>query len=581
MERTVPRTGSEEIELYIRTYYSLLRSTSEVAIGALVEAHAAMNSSLHVEADSATPDISAFLYCANRLPACIMDVRLVLLGQTQDVFSRRGYQQVEEWQEVLAPARRRRMLYDGDETLAVYIASRSDIDDLIPMLTAFQIEWHKLHTLIRSSGQMKSFLAEQAASGALPDDDMLETLAGGLGIPLGDVERLHALWGDALAARLHRIAEHDKKFAVKQLAGSFADYRKATQEWWLHVAGSVPEIDFSACPVYFVSSNTHSIVNLCSGHALRLKDDLLSFIEQTGHEALLAEYHDIEARHVPSSRENFLYYTLRQFLNANGDQARDERLADERAVGIQRIPSHHTFDVDAQVIQLSALRPDWIDPRLCLDGIDRLADSSAVILNIDYPLGMAAYQLLSQVAQSVGVLAGVYVMGKAATLNGRIGDVMIPQVVHDEHSRNTYLFDNCFDAADVTPHLVYGNVLDTQKAVTVRSTILQNPTYMGVFYREGYSDIEMEAGPYLSACYESIRPIRYPINEIVTLYNAPFEIGFLHYASDKPLREGRTLGAGGLSYRGMDPTYATSIAILRRVIAREIEVQTQREPQGA
>jgi hypothetical protein len=30
MERTVPTTGSEEIELYIRTYYSLLRTTDEV-----------------------------------------------------------------------------------------------------------------------------------------------------------------------------------------------------------------------------------------------------------------------------------------------------------------------------------------------------------------------------------------------------------------------------------------------------------------------------------------------------------------------------------------------------------------------
>ena len=112
-------------------------------------------------------------------------------------------------------------------------------------------------------------------------------------------------------------------------------------------------------------------------------------------------------------------------------------------------------------------------------------------------------------------------------------------------------------------------------------TFLQNPTYTGVFYREGYTDIEMEAGPYLSAIYESVRPIRYPGNEIVTLYNAPFEIGFLHYASDMPLREGKTLGAGSLSYRGMDPTYATSVSILRRIIAREIEALAEGERQGA
>ncbi len=30
MERTVPRTDSDEIDLYVRTYYSLLRSSGEV-----------------------------------------------------------------------------------------------------------------------------------------------------------------------------------------------------------------------------------------------------------------------------------------------------------------------------------------------------------------------------------------------------------------------------------------------------------------------------------------------------------------------------------------------------------------------
>src|SRR3989304_4334491 len=101
-----------------------------------------------------------------------------------------------------------------------------------------------------------------------------------------------------------------------------------------------------------------------------------------------------------------------------------------------------------------------------------------------------------------GEAGGVYTLGKAAALNGRIGDVLMPSVVHDEQSRNTFLFRNCFSASDVTDHLVYGTALDNQKAVTVRGTFLQTPRYMDVFYREGYTDIEMEAGPYLSAVYE-------------------------------------------------------------------------------
>ena len=48
MIRTVPETTSEGIELYIRTYYSLLRSSGDVRIRSLEETHEGMRSSLHL-----------------------------------------------------------------------------------------------------------------------------------------------------------------------------------------------------------------------------------------------------------------------------------------------------------------------------------------------------------------------------------------------------------------------------------------------------------------------------------------------------------------------------------------------------
>jgi hypothetical protein len=148
---------------------------------------------------------------------------------------------------------------------------------------------------------------------------------------------------------------------------------------------------------------------------------------------------------------------------------------------------------------------------------------------------------------------------------------MIPYVIHDEHSRNTYLYNNCFTAADVAPYLVHGTTLDNQKSISVRGTFLQNERYMDVFYREGYTDIEMEGGPYLSAVYEAVRPTRHPTNEIVTLYadTVPFDMGIIHYASDTPLSKGRNLGAQRLSYFGVDSTYAATVAILRRILTLE------------
>jgi len=136
---------------------------------------------------------------------------------------------------------------------------------------------------------------------------------------------------------------------------------------------------------------------------------------------------------------------------------------------------------------------------------------------------------------------------------------------------NTYMFNNVFTASDIAPYLQYGTVLDNQKAVSVLGTFMQNSRIMDVIYREGYTDIEMEAGPYLSAVCEMVRPKRHPKNEIVNLYQTPFDLGILHYASDTPLSKGQNLGAGTLSLTGMDPTYGSGIAILRRIFSKEID----------
>ncbi len=561
MERTVPYTASEEVELYLRTYYSLLRSTSEVQIRTLEEVHSGMNSLLHTGARSESPDMSAFIYSLLRLPDCIHKARTIVLGQSVKVFSREGFGDIESWQVVTARARRRRCYYDGDDTIACIIASRSDIDDVVPMLTAYQIEWNKLHWLLnRIPGGIGGMDAQ--------DPLQLENLAGELRMSLDDLSRLQLIWGDDFCATIELIKANRVSFHVRLLSGSLSDYRRATHAWWQHIEKKAK--GFLDRPIYFVSSNTHSLVNLVTGFALNHRNELVEYLENSKDSSLLQEWLDIQQENVPSSKENFFYYLLKKLLQtSSGESFRKYRDEYEKGCGVIRIDSEHYFDVDVQVIDISKLDATSMDGRLCDTGGECLSDSDAIILNIDYPLGLGAYHILSKVSEHATEVLGVYILGKAATLNGVIGDVMIANVVHDEHSRNTYIFPNAFSAADIAPYLVYGTVLDNQKSVTVRGTILQNADYMDVFYREGYTDIEMEAGPFLSAVYEMFRPNRYPVDEIVNLYHIPFDLGVLHYASDTPLSKGRNLGASTLSYFGMDPTYATSIAILRKIFSLE------------
>ncbi|GJM41290.1 MAG: hypothetical protein DHS20C20_15720 [Ardenticatenaceae bacterium] len=569
MDRTVPTSGNEEINLYLRTYYSLLRSSREVQIKTLIEAHKRMNSALHVAADEPQPDMAAFIYAILRMPDCLEKLRLVIMGQSEQVFAQHGFPDIESWQQVNAPGRRRRSFFDGKDQLAVYIASRSDIDDLVPILVAYQIERQKLQHLLNKKNVIKELARIRDSKGGIPSGNSLVRLSHMTEIPAEDLGRLAQVWGKETAEKFLNIANTKYELSILSLAGSLADYKRATRRWWRNVELHLPDIFMPDQPVYFVSSNTHSLPNLLSGFALHIEEQIHAYIRESGSDDLHREYHDILDQNVPSSRENFLYYALKK-LEQKHQEVTAARLAAEQEIGLVRIPSEHAFDIEVQVIQLNKINLDRMDGRLLLPGIEALQDSRALIINIDYPLGMAAYQVLTEIARNIAEVRGVYIMGKSATLNGRIGDVMIPSVVHDEHSLNTYLFDNCFAADDVAPYLVYGTVMDNQKAITVPGTFLQNEGYMSVFYQEGYTDMEMEAGPFLSGIYEMVRPKRHPSNELVNLYNSPFPVGILHYASDTPFSKGKNLGSQNLSYFGMDPTYATMAAILRAIFETEL-----------
>src|SRR5262249_23612642 len=155
--------------------------------------------------------------------------------------------------------------------------------------------------------------------------------------------------------------------------------------------------------------------------------------------------------------------------------AAEQFAAEEHAAGMTTMSPPFGPDVDAQVIELKKLKPERIDRRLAdLPALDTLAQSDALILNIDYPLRQGGYFLQRALARNVGALLGLYVMGKGATLTGRIGDILLCNIVAYDRTATTYLLHNCFNAEDVERYLVYGTALDNQRAASLRGTFLQN-----------------------------------------------------------------------------------------------------------
>jgi hypothetical protein len=316
----------------------------------------------------------------------------------------------------------------------------------------------------------------------------------------------------------------------------------------------------------------HSLVNLLSGSAQARQGEIIDYVQRSDSELLRAEYEAITSDRVRSSMENFLYYAAKKYVTdpLSGDAAM-HFAAEEQAAGMTTLHVPLGPDVDAQVIELSKLRPERLDRRLAdLPQLDRLARSDAVILNIDYPLGQTGYFLQRALARNVGALLGLYVMGKGATLTGRVGDILLCNIVADERTATTYLLHNCFNAEDVERYLVYGTALDNQRAASARGTFLQNWGYLDSLHRAGNNLVEMEAGPYLEAFTELMLPERAPHGEMVNLVGAPVDLGFVHYASDTPYSKGQTLGERNLSYFGMDSTYAAALAIARRILNCEV-----------
>ena len=555
---TTLRQASDEVELYHRTYTTLLRSSGETMLRVLEPSHAAMNSSLHSLAhDMEAPDLGAFLYALRRLPASIWQARVIVVGQEAEAFARAGIGRIEDWEAVEAPARRRRWFDSGKGTLAVLLASTSDLDDAIPTLVAYQLEWNKLHALLRSAD--------------LPEDPEPLDVADTIGGTEADWTRVRESWPDGLGAFVDEVRDRKLNLRLRMLGGSQSGYARLTRRWWAPIRATLTDQGLSDRPIYFVSSNLHSLVNLLTTKAGASEGEIVDFVESRGPDYLVDELERFRSGRTEGSWENFLYYAARLFYETQPEDgpAWERRRKHERELGVTHLSSRTGLRVSTQVMELAKLDPSVLDSRLGPIDAERLAHAPGVVVNIEYPLGLAAYNILREITTAHDTLRGVYVLGKAATLNADVGDVLISGVIHDEHSGSTYWLDNAFSFDDIAPYLVFGSGLDNQRAVTVKSTFLQNRNYLDFYYREAYTVVEMEAGPFCNAVYEIADADRYPQGEAVNFAKLPIDLGIIHYASDTPYTQARTLGARGLSYYGVDSTYASSVAIMRRILALE------------
>src|SRR3954454_5827542 len=359
--------SSDEVELYHRTYTTLLRSSGETLLRVLEPSHAAMNSSLHALAhDLEQPDLGAFLYSLRRLPASIWRASVIVMGQESEVFARAGFGRIEDWEAVEAPARRRRWYDSGKGTLAVLLASTSDLDDAIPSLVAYQLEWNKLRGLLRGA--------------ELPEEPEPLDMAEAVGGSEEDWKRMRESWPDGLGAFVRELRARRLTLRIRMLGGSQSGYSRLTRRWWAPVRATITDKALSDRPMYFVSSNTHSLVNLVTAGAGASEDEIVGYVEKHGPDYLRDELERFRTSRKTGSWENFLYYGARLFYGAEPEDgpAWERRRHHERQLGVNHISSRTGLRVSAQVIEVDKLNAAGLDSRVGPIDSERLARCPAV-----------------------------------------------------------------------------------------------------------------------------------------------------------------------------------------------------------
>ncbi len=539
--------SDDDIEIFIRSYRDYLKNEGLFKVSNFFSLYRKINSSLHLKVNKDEIDFATFTYCFLRLPKIIYKVKRVVLAQTDEIFFREGYK-IAFWQEVDAAARRRKMVFDGEETLGVFINSVTDVDDLVCLLTAYQIEWNKINQKIEKLKleTKKTNLKAIKEKLKINDEDWL---------------RLEKIWKKDSFRWWQLLEKVNLDFSIKLLRGSYVDYKKATQKWFDNILKKTQYNNFSSAPLYFISSNTHSLVNVITRWVNQYESILINYLKEKRLDDLLKYWQVISKENHKGSKENFLWYVLKKFEVDHPD-FKKKRKEYELSIGIDYIPADHYLDINAQIINLKKLGQE--------KKIGFLKKSDAFIINIDYPLGFGAYMVLSTVLDNVNCLKGVYILGKASFLNGNLGDIGLPNFVYDTHSKNSFIIKNAFSPRSFYDHFK-GSILNNQKVISVKGTFLQTEKMLNEYFREGFNIVEMENGPYLNALSEIDNYHRYPEGKLINLTRIPLDLGIIHYASDNPFTKAITLGTRNLGYEGVDATYNSSLIIFRRVLELERE----------
>lgn len=490
-------------------------------------------------------ELSGLLYVIDRLPMGIDECRFINLTSDE------GYGNSHF--KPIVPSKRRRNCYRIDEEqMNIEITrGRSEIYDILTHLTFLFIESHKImrRVMIDEKGRvtrdwkkLEAAVQQKELTQAEREVALTHT-ANILGRTFDQVTSIYPQFSTpGNNERFLEIIYNLGKLAIDEVVNNnkrIVTFSPVLRErlghhihgevWANNIKENLAKNGLLNREIHIISANMHSVMNTLFA-PLALKEEL------------------------KQKPLNSIYEELSNSANGNLRNKVTETALEH---GMYYLEDKSGTNINVQIFDTA--KTNYAENRF-----QTKTEDAPVIVVMDYAFGEQAYETMDELLKPFETgskkihlnVGSISIMGKAGILEGRKGDIMIPNAHLFEGTADNYPFENELKKEDLAGQ---GMDICSGAMITVLGTSLQNKDILRFFHQSTWNVIglEMEGAHYQKAI-QAASKLRGNIKEDV-------KIRYAYYASDNPLETGSTLASGGLGTAGVKPTYLITEKIIEQI----------------
>ncbi len=490
-------------------------------------------------------ELSGLLYVIDRLPIGIEECRFINLTSDE------GYGNSHF--KPIIPSKRRRNCYriDQEQMNIEVTRGRSEIYDILTHFTFLFIESHKImrRVMINEKGnvtrdwkKLEAAVNQKELSQAEREVALTHT-ANILGRTFDQVTSIYPLFSvPGNNDRFLEIIYNLGRLAIDEVVNNnkrIVTFSPVLRErlghhlhgeiWANHIKEKLAENGLLNREIHIISANMHSVMNTLFA-PLALKEEL------------------------KEKPLNSIYEALSNSANGNLRNKLTKAALDN---GMIYLEDKSGTNINVQIFDTA--KTNYPENRF-----QTKVENAPVIVVMDYAFGEQAYETMDELLKPFETgnkkihldVGSISIMGKAGILEGKKGDIMIPNAHLFEGTADNYPFQNELKKEDLDGQ---GIDICSGAMITVLGTSLQNKDILRFFHESTWNVIglEMEGAHYQKAI-QAASKLRGNIKKDV-------KVRYAYYASDNPLETGSTLASGGLGTAGVKPTYLITEKILEQI----------------